>query len=314
MLELTIDEPDRLAKVAHALSSEIRIGILKLLNYQNENIVDIAEKLNLPVSTVATNIKVLENAGLIITEIQPASRGTMKVCTRNFDDIYMNLNVNVGYNNPGNCYQVEMPVGGYMDCEVFPTCGLINQTGLLMPQDEPSLFFHPNRMSAQLLWFRRGFVEYKFPMLTEPNAKIESLQFSMELCSEAPRYDHDWPSDITIWVNGKEICTWTCPGDFGDRRGKLNPPWLPDNHTQYGLLKTWKINQHGSYLDDVKISDVTLQELDLKSKYIAFRIGVKPNATHIGGINLFGKEFGDHNQDIVMRIIYSTENKEHAIR
>jgi predicted transcriptional regulator len=305
MLELTIEEPDRLIKVAHALSTEIRVNILKLLNNQSENIVEIAEKLNLPVSTVASNVKVMEDAGIIMTEIQRASRGTMKVCARTFDDIHMNLNVHVGYINP-NCYQIEMPVGFYTDCEIHPTCGLINNNGIFKPDDEPSVFFHPTRMSAQMIWLRRGFVEYKFPTLTVPNAKIQSIQFSMELCSEAPKYDHNWPSDITVWINHKEIGTWTCPGDFGDRRGKLNPHWFPDNHTQYGLLKTWKVDKSGSYLDDVKISDVTLNDIQLgMNKFIQFSVGNMPNAEHIGGINLFGKEFGDHEQDIIMRIIYT---------
>lgn len=305
MLELTIDEPERLRKVAHALSSEVRINILKMLNYKRENIIDLAEKLNLPVSTIASNIKVLENAGIIVTEVRAASRGTMKVCARTFDDILMNLNVNVGYNNQTNVYEIDMPVGHYTDCEIHPTCGLINENAIIKPEDEPSLFFHPGRVSAQLIWFRRGYIEYKFPMLTEKNAYIKSIQFSMEICSEAPSYDHNWPSDISVWINDKEIGTWTCPGDFGDRRGKLNPHWLPDPHTQYGLLKTWKVDNGGSFLDDVQISDVKLDELELRSnKFIRFRIGIKPNATHIGGINLFGKQFGDYSQDIIMRIIY----------
>jgi predicted transcriptional regulator len=306
LLELTIDESDALIKVAHALSSEVRINILKRLNYQKMNVLELADKLSLPVSTIAFNVKVLEKAGLIFTELQPASRGTMKVCSRNFDDIHMNLNLNIGYNNPQNSYQIEMPVGHYIDSEISPTCGLITQNGILKPEDEPSLFFHPERMSAQLIWFRKGFVHYKFPLLLPADASIQSTQFSMELCSEAPRYDHNWPSDITVWVNGEEICTWTCPGDFGDRRGKLNPQWIPDMHTQYGLLKTWKVNKNGCYLDDVKVSDVTLDELRLEnSKFAHFKVGIKSDATNVGGINLFGKGLGDYDQDIMMRIIYS---------
>jgi predicted transcriptional regulator len=303
VLELTIDESDRLIKVAHALASEIRISILKLLNFQKLNIIEIAEKLDLPVSTIASNIKVLEVSGLINTEIQPATRGKMKVCSRNFDDIHMILNLNIGHNDPKNYYELEMPIGHYVDCEITPTCGIINQNGI---EDDPSLFYHPDRISAQLIWLRQGFLEYRFPMSITGNAKIQSLQFSMELCSEAPNYDHNWPSDITVWVNGKEICTWTCPGDFGDRRGKLNPSWLRDNHTQYGLLKNWKIDETGSYLDDVKVSSVTLNEIEMyKQKFINLKVGVKSDAVNVGGINLFGKGFGDHNQDILMRIIYS---------
>jgi predicted transcriptional regulator len=303
VLELTINESDRLIKVAHALASEIRISIIKLLNFQKMNILEIAEKLELPVSTIASNIKVLEVSGLIKTEIQSATRGKMKVCSRNFDDIHMVLNMNIGHNDPKHYYELEMPIGHYVDCEITPTCGIINQNGV---EDDLSLFYHPDRISAQLIWLRQGFLEYRFPMSISSGAAIQSLQFSMELCSEAPNYDHNWPSDITVWVNGKEICTWTCPGDFGDRRGKLNPSWLRDNHTQYGLLKNWKVDDTGSYLDDVKVSSVTLGDIDIyQQKFIQLKVGVKSDAVNVGGINLFGKGFGDYEQDILMRIIYS---------
>lgn len=270
------------------------------------NVNQLSENLSLPVSTISFNVRILEKAGLISTELQPASRGTMKVCTRNFDDIHMDLNMATGYNNPKNSYQIEMPVGHYIDSEIHPTCGLINTNGILKPEDEPSLFYHPERMSAQLIWFRKGYVKYRFPFLVPADAKLESIQFSVELCSEAPRYDHDWPSDITVSINGNEVCTWTCPGDFGDRRGRLNPHWVPSMHTQYGLLKTWKVNEKGTFLDDIKVSDVTLEDLHLKGeKSVSFKIGVKADASNIGGINLFGKGFGDHDQDILMRLIYS---------
>ncbi|WP_127595453.1 ArsR/SmtB family transcription factor [Paenibacillus lautus] len=305
MLELSIDEAERLRKVAHALASEVRINILKLLNHRQENIVDIAEKLDLPVSTVAFNVRIMENAGIIATEVLPASRGTMKVCTRTFDDIRMSLKLTNGIYSPTNLHQIEMPVGCYTDCEIHSTCGLITESGMVQPPDEPAYFFHPSRISAQLIWFSRGYVEYKFPLFSERDVDIKSIQFSMELCSETFLYDHNWPSDITIWINDVEIGTWTSPGDFGDRRGKLNPPWLPDSHTQYGLLKTWKVDNSGSFLDDVAVSEVKLDDLSLlENKLISLRIGIKPDAEHIGGINIFGKQFGDYDQDIIMRIIY----------
>lgn len=141
MLELSIDESERLRKVAHALASEVRINILKLLNHSRENIVDIAEKLDLPVSTVAFNVRVLENAGIIATEVLPASRGTMKVCTRTFDDLRMSLKLTNGIYSPTNLHQIEMPVGCYTDCEIHPTCGLITESGMVQPPDEPAYFF-----------------------------------------------------------------------------------------------------------------------------------------------------------------------------
>jgi predicted transcriptional regulator len=305
MLLLSIDEPDELIRAAHALSSEVRVNMIRLLNDERLNIVEMSEKLSLPVSTVAANVKVLEQAGLIITEVQPASRGVMKVCKRNFEAIRMTLNPSRDYANPNKCYQMEMPVGHYTDCKVSPTCGLISTKGVIEPQDEPSIFYHPNRMGAQLIWFRKGYVAYKFPVVLPQYTKIASIQFSLELCSEAPRFDHNWPSDITMWINNHEIGTWTCPGDFGERRGKLNPSWLPDDMTQYGMLKTWKVDASGSYLDEMRVSDTTLEQLGLQSREcVVLKIGIKPNAANIGGMNLFGREFGDYDQDIMMRILY----------
>src|SRR5690606_27212185 len=87
MLELSINDPANLQRVAHALASEVRLNIILLLNKESLNIQQISEILGKPVSTIASHIKVLEDSDLIATELRPANRGAMKVCTRNFDDI-----------------------------------------------------------------------------------------------------------------------------------------------------------------------------------------------------------------------------------
>jgi predicted transcriptional regulator len=305
LLELSINDPEQLIKVSHALSSEIRVQIIRLLNKRTMNIVEIAQELKIPVSTAASNIKVLETAELILTELQPARRGSMKVCSRNFDDIHMNINDQVGYNNPKNIYEIEMPVGQFIDCDVVPTCGMANVQGIIKPEDEPGNFFHPDRVTAQIIWFRKGFIKYRFPLAMPPNTYYQAIQFTLELCSEAPSYDNHWPSDITVWINNVEIGTWISPGDFGDRRGKLNPSTWNNGSTQYGLLKTWKVDNNKSTIDDVTISNIRLKDLNLEGqKYVSFKIGVKTDAIHKGGINLFGKQFGDYAQDIVMKVVY----------
>ena len=46
-----------------------------------------------------------------------------------------------------------------------------------------------------------------------------------------------------------------------------------------------------------------LKDLDLDTHHsIRLRIGVKDEAKHPGGINLFGRGFGNYDQDIVMRL------------
>jgi predicted transcriptional regulator len=199
-----------------------------------------------------------------------------------------------------------MPIGHYSDCEVFPTCGMASRDNMIILEDEPSSFYHPKHIGAQIIWFRKGYLEYLFPIELPQNAKIKQLEFSMEICSEAPNYDNDWPSDITLWVNGVDIGTWTSPGDFGGRRGKRNPSWWSDVATQYGLLKTWKMDNERTTLDMQKISEVTVDRLGLLQRpNLRLRIGVKQDAVHKGGVNLFGRDFGDHDQEIVMKIHYS---------
>ena len=115
----------------------------------------------------------------------------------------------------------------------------------------------------------------------------------------------DWPSDITLWINGIEVGTWTSPADFGDQRGLLNPKWWEDRNTQYGLLKGWRVTERGSFMDGIHLSEITCNDLKLmRNPYICVRIGIKPDARHVGGINIFGRKFGNYEQDIVLRVEY----------
>jgi len=135
------------------------------------------------------------------------------------------------------------------------------------------------------------------------NVVLERLEISTELSSEVPGTNKDWPSDITVWINGIEIGTWTSPGDFGDVRGKLTPAWWKLAGSQYGLLKNWRITEAGTFIDGTKVSEMTLAELDIREHTsVKVRIGIKENATNVGGVNIFGAGFGNYDQDIVMRM------------
>ena len=299
---LTLDSKKPISNIGKALSSETRITILEILQDESLNVNEIAEKLNLPVSTAAANIKVLEDAGLIITNYQPGVRGSMKLCGKRVNEILICLDTDES--DAARFPRQEMPVGSYSNCSAEPTCGLASESGIIT-QNSPNGFFLPQRIDAQLLWLSRGFVEYKFSNNLAQGQRIKKIELSMEVCSEAPRYRMIWPSDITIWINDFEIGTWTSPGDFGDRKGILNPSWWPSYNTQYGVLKTWKITDQETMLDGEHFSMVTLMEIpNLSREYISVRIGVKEDAKNQGGFNLFGKQFGDYNQSILMQIEY----------
>ncbi len=287
------------------LASEPRLKILKFLHGHVRSINEIAEALDMPATTVAMHIGVLEESGLVRSELQPANRGRQKMCARIHAD---RLLVILPNNKPGSKepFEISMPIGAFTDCRVTPTCGLAAQNQMIGEVDNPATFYHPDRLNAQLIWLRAGYLEYRFPNHLTGAITPDSLQFSMEICSEAPTHADDWPSDITLWVNGVEIGTWISPSDFGEIRGTLTPDWWSNWSSQYGLLKIWRIAHGGSFIDGNRISDVTLDDLDLsQNEFISMRIGVKSDAVHVGGLNLFGRGFGNYPQDILMRLHYA---------
>jgi len=197
-----------------------------------------------------------------------------------------------------------MPLGLYTSCEVSAPCGLCSTQGVIGLLDVPDTFLDPGRMGAGLIWFTRGYVEYQFPNNSKlMMGDLASIEFTMELSSEVPGTAANWPSDITVSVNRIDVGTWTSPGDFGDKRGVYTPDWWKLKGSQYGKLKSWRITREGTFVDGMKISPISLGDLDLdKHRSIRLRIAVREDARHPGGINIFGRGFGNYDQDIVMRL------------
>jgi predicted transcriptional regulator len=293
----------QIERVLKALDSLNRVRILRYLSDRNASVNDIAAALELPTSTAALHVETLEEAGLIRAELEPASRGLRKVCARMYDRIVLDLPV---VEEPREqAVEMTVPIGAFVDCQVTPTCGLLSASGIIGMLDDPASFYETNRMDAQLLWFHQGYIEYRFPNRLPAGALPESLRLSMEVCSEAPLYNSDWPSDITVWINGVEVGTWTSPADFGGEPGRLTPEWWTPRNTQFGLLKVWHVHERESEVDGMRVSGVAIRDLDLaKQPFIAVRMGVKADAEHVGGLNLFGSHFGNYPQDLILRIGY----------
>jgi predicted transcriptional regulator len=289
--------------VFRALASETRTDILRYLGDRVVAVNQIAQDLNLKPSTATMHISILERAGLLHTELRPASRGLQKVCARTYDELVFDLPR--GAHHTRDAVDVEMPIGGFSDFSAQPTCGLVTATGLIGFLDDPAAFYEPERLNAQLLWFRSGFVEYRFPNRVPPGARAESLQLTAEVCSEAPLHDLDWPSDIGVWVNGVLLGEWTCPSDFGGQRGRLTPSWWEEKDSQFGVLKRWLVTGTATTIDGVSLSNVNIETLQLvPGEPIIVRIGVRADAHNVGGLNLFGREFGNYPQDLGLRIEY----------
>ena len=313
MLQLSIQDPKILAKICHALSTELRLRILSLLERDTLSCLELARRIGCPLSTISANVKILEEAGLVLTELVPAKNGSKKLCSSVYLDVLIHLGMDAIIPKDSKKYEISVPIGNYMDFQVAPSCGMVilkdDRTTIDdTPFDDPNYFLSPKRIDAQLLWFRKGYVEYRVPVYDSLHLKPEYLSFSLEICSEAPGFNNVWKSDITMWLNGVEIGTWTCPGDFGDRNGRLTPSNWMDGSTQYGILTKWTVtDRKGTFLNREPLSDVCLSRLDLqKESYVTMRIGVKDTGGHIGGINIFGEKFGDYPQNIVMTIGYQT--------
>ena len=297
-------------KVMQALGNETRLLMLSLLSHRTLNLSALAEAINLPQSTTAFHLKQLEGAGLVNVQSLPGTRGQQKLISKRYDEVHFKL-PGVAIESASNVVEVSMPVGNYKRITVKPTCGIATDTKYIGMIDDVRSFYEPEHVFAQILWFRQGFVEYDFPNNIPYGSQATELQFAMEICSEAPEYDLDWPSDITLSVNGVETGIWTSQGDFGGVRGRLTPEWWPIEQTQYGVLKRWRITMDGTYVDGEKISEVNLTNVNLEANpHICMRLEVKEDARNVGGINLFGKRFGNYNQDLVMRTHYEFRDGE----
>ena len=283
-----------------ALASPIRVEVLRLLSEEELNIKDLAARTGVSPSIMTKHIKKLESAGIIMSRFVNRDGSSHKLCTLLNTDYRLQL----PYKELGERRMLEtsVPVGHYTDISASPTCGLADSRELIGGFDDPSVFFSPRRIGAQLLWLASGHVEYRFPNYATPSQIPDEVEISLEIGSEAPGYNNDWPSDITFFLNDTELLTWTSPGDFGDRRGLLTPKWWTPN--QYGLLKTIRINKDGVFLDDVFKGYQTLGDIPVRSWDWKFRIDAPERAHHAGGLTIFGRGFGDHEQDILCRVFY----------
>lgn len=287
-----------------ALGSDIRIQILKILLENNQmSMNQLANELNISNGALTGHIKKLEERGLISTSNDSSGHGNQKLCSLIQDRILVEIEKPIDLSN---VYNTSIKVGQFSSHNVSPTCGMATSSFVIGELDDVRYFDHPDRFNADIMWFTKGYVEYVIPNLIPRNQKITQLSLSAEISSEAPGIDNNWPSDISFYINDTLVGTWTSPGDYGDVRGMFTPEWWPQNWNQYGLLKLLVINHKGTFIDGLKISDITTSELNLDyTSTIRFRIAVEENSAHVGGLTIFGKSFGNYDQDIVVSINYA---------
>lgn len=290
-------------EVFKSLGSEIRIKILEILLENGPmNMNSIASSLNITSGSLTGHIKKLEECGLITTTNETASHGNQKICSiaqykvlLDFEEAMQDTSV----------FNTHVRIGQFTSHNIYPTCGLATSEKVVGSLDDVRYFNHPDRYNADILWFTKGYVEYTIPNLIPLNNRVSTIAISMEISSEAPGVNSNWPSDISFFINDVPLGMWTSPGDFGDKKGIFTPMWWSANLNQYGLLKMLVIGKDGTYIEGLKISDVSCNDLNLDSNSdIRFRIAVLEDAKNVGGLTLFGKSFGNYDQDIDVSINY----------
>lgn len=300
---MNIQATEKWLPIYEALASRVRLKVIQLLAKKPRNIKELAEELQLSSAIMTMHVKKLEKAGIISTTRIHGNGGVQKLCSLAVNHIEIDIPLE---KTERKYHQMIIPVGHYTNFEIEPTCGLATLEKVIGYYDDPRYFLDPDRVNAKILWFSKGYVEYKIPNYLLLSQRPEELEISMELGSEAPGYNNNWPSDISFCINGVYVGQWTSPGDFGGDRGKYTPSWWSTNINQYGLLKVIRVTHEGTYIDGEKISKVNLEDIDIYRKQLSLRISVEEDAAHLGGVTLFGKGFGNYDQDIVVRLYYSS--------
>lgn len=289
-----------------AVASPIREKIIDLLTHTDHiNLQDMAKILNVTNGALTSHIRILHDAGIIHIETENGAKGIQKICSLT-NHRYV-LNFSPKEDTHIKSHFLEIPIGSYTDHLITPTCGLATTTKAIGSYDFPIYFDDPERIYAAILWFTTGYLEYSIPNYLLKNQKLIELRISQELCSEVPGNYDNWPSDIHFSINNKPLGYWTSPTDFVAKRGLYTPNWWDIGSSQYGMLKTLSITESGTYIDNMMISDTTLNDLALApSKTIKYRISVPSDAQNVGGCTIFGQGFGNYNQNIRVTLLYET--------
>jgi len=298
MLHTTTDR--KWLSLYEALASEVRLSILEILSQGETNVKKIAELLGLSAAITTMHVRKLETAGLIVSRRVRREGGTHKLCSLSAEDT-IQIQLPVAANTLRNFREISMPIGHFSAIEVHPTCGLASHQRIIGQFDDPRYFFEPERIHADILWMGKGFIEYRIPNYLLAKQVPEEIEISIELGSEAPDYNDNWPSDIHFYLNHCLLGVWTCPGDFGSTRGRLNPKWW-GKINQYGLLKMISIREDATYIDGHQLSDTKLSDIPISGNHWVLRLEVPDHAKHVGGMTLYGRGFGNHEQDLLFRM------------
>lgn len=296
---------ERSSLIAKALSSPVRLEILKLLIKNSMTMSELSHDLFLPMSSICMHINILKEAKLITVTPRPGLHGSQKLCGIRADQVTFNFFSSIRDYHTKPPKLTDIPIGSYSDCNITAPCGLATSISYIDYEDTPYGFYDPDHINASLVWFTTGFLNYHIPNKDIKDEDVVFVSISFEVCAEAPGYNNYWPSDIFLRINDNHITTFMVKGDYGGQKGANNPSWWSDSNTQYGELRELIIRSDGCFLNNQKVSSLNIDSLGLtENYYFNFSLGVDKDSSHLGGINLFGRDFGNYRQDILMKVVY----------
>ena len=139
LIELNAEDKDRLCFVAKVLSSPVRIDIIGLLYLHPLCVQDVAQHLNLPQSSAALHISLLEDAGIIKTYKEVRGGKPYKMCR--VEKYLVNIILRVPIPEIDSVASISVPIGSYWDCYAKYPCGLISEKRYIGVEDELKSFY-----------------------------------------------------------------------------------------------------------------------------------------------------------------------------
>jgi predicted transcriptional regulator len=295
----TIDDGIPLFK---ALSSDIRVKIISLLTKHRElNMNELREKLGIPASTLTAQIKLLDECDILDVRGAEGNRGMQKLCSLKESRLLIEIFESPARHKRLHC---EIPVGAYSEWTVIPSCGLASPSALIGGEDNPLYFDAPERTGAGLVWFSAGFIEYPIPNYLPEGGRLLELQISMEIVSHLPRaVMGDKSQGVLFSINQIAVGNWIVPLSEDNYHSLYSPSWWDAPRIRSGKIKLLTINQKGAFIDGNNwVSDITIGQLGIRpGKRLRLRVSSQGS-----GVTIFGRGFGNYNQDISVTSIYET--------
>jgi predicted transcriptional regulator len=260
---------------------------------------ELSERLGIPGSTLTAQIKLLDECGILEIRGAGGSRGMQKLCSLKEGRLLLEMFESPARHKRLHC---EIPVGSYSDFTVTPPCGLASPSAPIGQWDAARYFDAPERTGAGLIWFSAGFIEYPLPNYLPEGGRLVELQISLEIASCLP---HSAPEDkslgVLFSVNQIAVGSWIVPLGGDNYRSIYSPAWWENSRFRSGKIKLLTITRKGAFIDgNNRCSDVTIEQLDIMpGKRIRLRISSQGS-----GVTLFGRSFGNYNQDISVTSIY----------